>query len=204
FGTAPFAHPDIDNRSQIASLDAKTGQVHFTDGTSVEQGDHILFATGYDFSFPFLPNLKSVHKRIPGLDQHLLKIDDPTLAFIGMVTGGFGIRIFEWQAVATARIFAGHAAVPPQAEMEKWERDRIAQSGDQAAFWTLIPDFEKHFEALRALAGEPAPGTTGRVLPPYKPEWGDIFWAFVRYRVQWWEREAAEARSSSGPRSLKI
>lgn len=85
FGTAPFTHPDIDNRSQISSLDAKTGQVHFTDGSSIDRVDHILFATGYDFSFPFLPHLKSVHKRIPGLYQHIFKIDDPTLAFIGMV-----------------------------------------------------------------------------------------------------------------------
>ncbi|GAQ42233.1 putative dimethylaniline monooxygenase [Aspergillus tubingensis] len=194
FGPAPFTHPDIDNRSQISSLDANTGQVHFTDGSSIDKVDHILFATGYDFSFPFLPQFKSVHKRIPGLYQHIFDIDDPTLAFIGMVTGGFGIRIFEWQAVATARILAGHAALPPREEMKIWELDRVAQYGDQAAFWTLIPDFEKHFEELRVLAGDPAPRTTGRILPPYRPEWGKVFWEFVRYRNRWWEKEAEEAR----------
>ncbi|PYH94701.1 putative dimethylaniline monooxygenase, partial [Aspergillus ellipticus CBS 707.79] len=188
FGPAPFTHPDIDNRSEIASVDPSTGQVHFTDGSSVDKVDHILFATGYDFSFPFLPQLKSVNKRIPGLYQHFLKIDDPSLAFIGMVMGGFGIRIFEWQAVATARIFAGHTTLPSQEEMVKWETDRLAQCGDGAAFWALIPDFETHFEALRVLAGEPVRGTKGRVLPRYRAEWGERFWEFVGWRVGVWER----------------
>ena len=77
--------------------------------------------------------------------------------------------------------------------MEKWEADRILEKGDGPAFWTLIPDFEHHFEALRGLAGPPAAGTIGRVLPKYQPSWGDEFWDLITYRINWWNNEAAKA-----------
>ncbi|PLB48598.1 thiol-specific monooxygenase [Aspergillus steynii IBT 23096] len=193
FGTAPFTHPDIDNRPQIARFDAETGTVHFADGSSTDAVDVVLFATGYDFSFPFLPELQGPHKRVPGLYYHVFSIDRPNLAFIGMVTGGFGIRVFEWQAVATARMFAGRATLPSHEEMKMWEQDRLATRGDGAPFWTLMPDFETYFEQLRLLAGDPAPGSTGRTLPKYDPAWAEAFWQLIERRIQWWTGESQAA-----------
>ncbi|KPM37049.1 hypothetical protein AK830_g9520 [Neonectria ditissima] len=193
FGWSPFTHPDIDNRPPISSFDPETGRITFADETFVSDVDVVMFATGYDFSFPFLPSVKPVNQRIPGLYQHVFKTSDPTLAFVGMVTGGFGIRIFEWQAVAAARVLAGHATLPPRKEMEDWEQDRISKCGNGPLFWTLSPNFEEHFEALRAIAGEPAAGTRGRVLPKYDPKWAEILWQFVDYRIRWWKEEAAKA-----------
>ncbi|KAL4887241.1 putative dimethylaniline monooxygenase [Aspergillus karnatakaensis] len=198
FGDTPFKHPDIENHSQISAFDPETGAIKFADGAVVHEVDVVIFATGYDFSFPFLPELESVYKRIPGLYQHIFKIDCPSLAFVGMVTGGFGIRIFEWQAVAAARILAGHASLPSREEMEKWEEDRLAERGEGGPFWTLMPDFERYFEEYRALAGEPAPRTTGRLLPKYEPAWGDVFWEFIERRKIWWERDVAEAEQQRG------
>ena len=77
--------------------------------------------------------------------------------------------------------------------MEEWERRRVEEKGDGAQFWALMPDFEHHFEAYRALAGDPAPGTTGRVLPRYEPDWGETFWELIDARVTWWKDEAARA-----------
>lgn len=54
-----------------------------------------------------------------------------------------------------------------------------------------MPDFEEHFESYRALAGEPAEGTLGRVLPKYNPAWGEEFWESVRKRIKWWQEAAA-------------
>jgi hypothetical protein len=87
FGTIPFSHPDIENRPHITSFDSTTDKITFADGLTLkgEEVDIILFATGYDFSFPFLPDLKAVHKRVPGLYQHIFNIENPTLAFVGMV-----------------------------------------------------------------------------------------------------------------------
>ncbi|KAM0332519.1 hypothetical protein ACHAQA_002802 [Verticillium albo-atrum] len=122
FGLTPFEHPHIDRRPQISSLDTDTGRITFVDGTFVDDVDVLLFATGYDFSFSFLPEVKSVNKRIPGLYQHVFLVRDPSIAFLGMVNGGFGLRIFEWQAVAAARVLAGRGKLPPRNEMEAWEQ----------------------------------------------------------------------------------
>lgn len=85
FGLTPFTHPRIDVRPPIAKVDPETRVVYFVDGTSAEGIDRILFATGYDFSFPFLPNIVIKDRRIEGLYQHVFSIDDPTLGFVGMV-----------------------------------------------------------------------------------------------------------------------
>ncbi|PYI19607.1 putative dimethylaniline monooxygenase [Aspergillus violaceofuscus CBS 115571] len=198
FGETPFTHPEIENHSEISSFDSETGAIHFADGAIAHDVDAIVFATGYDFSFPFLPDLGPVHKRVPGLYKHVFKIDNPSLALIGMVTGGFGIRIFEWQAVAAARVLAGRASLPSREEMEKWEEDRLAERGDGGPFWTLMPDFETHFEQLRELAGEPEPGTTGRVLPKYESAWADVFWDFINTRIEWWKKDQSRAEQSLG------
>ncbi|KAF2662129.1 putative dimethylaniline monooxygenase [Lophiostoma macrostomum CBS 122681] len=192
FGAAPFIHPHILNRPQIRKFDADTSRITFLDGSYADDVDVVLFATGYDFSFPFLSNVKPKNGRVPGLYQHVFNTADPSLAFIGMVTGSFGLRIFEWQAVATARVLSGRAQLPSLQERQAWERARLEERGDGPAFWALMPDFERYFEDLRSLAGDPGPGTTGRVLPKYDPAWGDAFWSFVKWRINRWETDAME------------
>lgn len=191
FGSAPFQHADILNKPEIVAFDAEKDRVFFGDGSHVDNVDAVVFATGYEFSFPFLPDVKPINGRIPGLYQHIFKASDPSLAFIGMVTGGFGLRIFEWQAVATARVLAGRSELPSPAEMNAWEQARVEERGDGPAFWVLMPDFERYFEDLRKLAGAPEPGTAGRTLPVYDSAWGQAFWDFVRWRIEQWEKDAA-------------
>lgn len=86
FGAAPFEHPDFDRRPAIASVDPETGRITFADGSYADDVDSVLFATGYDFQFPFLPKIQPRNQRIPGLYQHVFDRTDPTLAFIGMVS----------------------------------------------------------------------------------------------------------------------
>ncbi|KAI8245919.1 Thiol-specific monooxygenase [Colletotrichum sp. SAR 10_96] len=193
FGWAPFTHPDIIIKPQITHFCHKTGRITFSDKSIVDDVDIVLFATGYDFSFPFLPKLKIKNRRIPRLYQHVFHTDDPSLAFVGMVTGGFTFRVFEWQAVAAARVFAGRGQLPSTTEMEKWEVDRLAKRGDGVPFFTLSPDFEEYFEALRAIAGEPAPGSTGRILPKFDPKWLEAFADVINARVDWWKKETEKA-----------
>ncbi|KAM0554039.1 hypothetical protein ACHAPJ_007114 [Fusarium lateritium] len=203
FGWAPFEHPHIKQRPSISSFDPVTGRVTFSDGTFEDDIDIVVFATGFEFSFSYLPGIKPVNKRIPGLYQHVFKSDDPSLAFIGMVTGAFGLRFFEWQAVAAARYFAGRASLPSLEEMREWEQHRVEEKGDGPAFWTLVPDFQKHYEALRAIAGDPAPGTTGRVLPRYDEKWGETFWELINARIAWWKEEARNAEKKSNTQVLQ-
>ncbi|KAK1654090.1 hypothetical protein BDP81DRAFT_457102 [Colletotrichum phormii] len=176
FGWAPFTHPDIGIKPQIINFCPKSGRITFSDGSTVDGVDAVVFATGYDFSFPFLPGQKVENRRVPGLYQHIFNIDDPTLAFVGMVTGGFTFRVFEWQAVAAARVFAGHGKLPPRLEQEKWEKDRLVYKGDGVPFFTLVPDFEQYFDALRTIAGE-----------PFDPKWLEAFSEVLDARIKWWK-----------------
>lgn len=93
FTAVPFTHPDIINRPEIVSFDAETGRITFADQSYVDDVDNIIFATGYEFSFPFLPKQVVRNGRVPGLYQHVFSMNDSSLAFIGMVTGGFGLRM---------------------------------------------------------------------------------------------------------------
>ncbi|KFW76687.1 Dimethylaniline monooxygenase [N-oxide-forming] 4, partial [Phalacrocorax carbo] len=93
----------------------------FEDGTTEENIDVVLFATGYSFSFPFLEESvrslfddnRSLYKRIfpPQLEK-------PTLAIIGLVqlTGSVMVGA-EMQARWVTGIFAGWNKLPPASRM---------------------------------------------------------------------------------------
>lgn len=102
-------------------------------------------------------------------------------------------KVFEWQAVAAARVLAGKATLPSLAEQEKWEIDRIAAKTDGPGFTVLNPEFEAYFESLRALAGEPTDGT-GRRLPRFEQKWLDNFNDGAERRKRMWRRMNETAR----------
>ena len=77
--------------------------------------------------------------------------------------------------------------------MQQWERDRKLNLGDGSPFFNIASDYEGYFEGLRKLAGEPAAGTPGRILPIFETQWADEFRNVVRARVGWWQREKSEA-----------
>ncbi|EXJ78573.1 hypothetical protein A1O1_08974 [Capronia coronata CBS 617.96] len=201
FGWGAFTHPHVVIKPPIARFHADSGQIDFSDGTSIDHADVVLFATGYDFSFPFLDKSKVEirNRRIRGLYHHVFSISDPTLSFIGMVAGGLTFRVFEWQAVAVARVLAGRATLPPQEDMERWEAERIAKRGDGVGFFSIAQDLEDSFEELGMLAGEPAAGTTGRVLPKYEQSWIEAFQEIVTLRNRWWAQERLKSEACSNP-----
>jgi hypothetical protein len=90
FGWDPFEHPKITIKPAIQRFDPETGHVHFTDGSYLNNIDHIIYGTGYTFSFPFIPvvqkRVKNAYRRLPGVYQHTWNIEDPTLTFVGMVS----------------------------------------------------------------------------------------------------------------------
>jgi hypothetical protein len=80
--------------------------------------------------------------------------------------------------------------------MRGWEQDRIAKVGDGVSFFTISDNLEEYFESLRILAGEPADGTTGRVLPKYEKAWIDAFQRVVAMRNRWWDQERRKAEAA--------
>jgi len=92
FGFIPFTHPEIERKPVINQVSAENRTVSFSDGSKLENVDHIIFATGYSFSLPFLPSVKVVNRRVPGLYLHIFRQEDPTLALIGGVSTHFSIK----------------------------------------------------------------------------------------------------------------
>ncbi|KAK3346497.1 hypothetical protein B0T25DRAFT_520898 [Lasiosphaeria hispida] len=192
FGGEAFNHPRIHNHPTIARVEA--GTVHLVNGESIPDVDHIIFGTGYTSTLPYIPQIKLRNNRVPGLYQHIVYQEDPTLLFIGATAAGLTFKVFEWQAVLAARILAGRATLPPTDEMKAWETSRMRERGDGAKFMLIFPDFEEYFEELRLLAGEGEKGL-GRKLPVFDKQWMRTFLAGHELRKGMWLRLNAQARA---------
>ncbi|KAK4176342.1 putative monooxygenase [Triangularia setosa] len=198
FGWTPFIHPHIVIKKQISSLCPVTATVSFADGSVVKDVDHIVFATGYTFAFPFLPavqkRVEKAYRRLPGVYQHTFDTLDPTLTFVGMLGGGFTFKVYEWQAVAVARHLAGRARpLPSIADQQLWEAKRVVAKKGGKDYYSIAPDYKDFFEFLRNVAGDPKAGTTGRVLPIFPDEWLPIWKGMVAHKIRGFEEERKRA-----------
>ncbi|KAF5006277.1 hypothetical protein FDECE_7343 [Fusarium decemcellulare] len=204
FGDGAFHHPRIQQHPSIAKIIGRT--VYLVDGSEIPEVDHIIFGTGYSWTLPFLPSLPARNNRVPGLYQHVVWQQDPTLLFVGAVGAGLTFKIFEWQAVYAARLLAGRGTLPSVETMQEWETERIRVRGDGPKFTVVFPDFEDYFETVRELAGEGETGV-GRKLPKFKREWYRAFIEGCDLRKVMWKRlnakaEAEESKDSSSKARL--
>ncbi|KAJ8376351.1 hypothetical protein SKAU_G00069310 [Synaphobranchus kaupii] len=97
--------------------------VVFEDGTVEDQIEAVVFCTGYNYSFPFLPSSLFAG---PGheltLYQHIFSptLKHPTLAVLGLVsTKGPIMPMVEMQARWATRVFTGLNQLPPKHTMLK-------------------------------------------------------------------------------------
>ena len=109
--------------------------------------------------------------------------------------GGFTFRVYEWQAVAVARRLAGRGkSLPSVAEQLEWERQRVAEKRGGKDYYSIAPNYADFFELLRDIAGEPAEGTTGRLLPKFDPEWLKIWIGMTATKIGGWRRKRSQAK----------
>jgi dimethylaniline monooxygenase (N-oxide forming) len=133
-------------------------RVEFTDGTSVE-ADAIVYATGYDVSFPFLP--ADVVEALDGgtrLYRRIAAPEHPGLYFVGLVQPvGPTIPLAEIQGRWVARVLDKGLVLPDRAAMDAeiaaqqaWTRRRFTGS----ARHRLEVDYRDHATQLTTdLAG---------------------------------------------------
>uniref|UniRef100_A0A3Q3IZK1 Flavin-containing monooxygenase n=1 Tax=Monopterus albus TaxID=43700 RepID=A0A3Q3IZK1_MONAL len=102
--------------------------VVFDDGSVVEKVDMIVFATGYNYDFPYLPSsalYKSGHR--VGLYKHIIppNLEHPTLAIVGFIHALGAIMVqAEMQVRWATRVFKGHVQLPSnQAMIKAVEKD---------------------------------------------------------------------------------
>ncbi|XP_063056493.1 flavin-containing monooxygenase 5-like isoform X1 [Engraulis encrasicolus] len=126
----PTLNDELPNRILSGTVQVKPNikevrgsSVVFDNGAVEHDIDLIVFATGYSFSFPFLPphvlsvsdNKTSLYKYIypPGLER-------PTLAVIGLIQPlGAIMPISEMQSRWATRVFKGLNKLPPMTDMMK-------------------------------------------------------------------------------------
>ncbi|USW58359.1 Putative flavin monooxygenase, FAD/NAD(P)-binding domain superfamily [Septoria linicola] len=191
FGDEAFKHPSIQRHPAISKVCGRS--VYTEDGTVIENVDAIIFGTGYTWTLPFLPDVPVINNRIPGLYQHVVWQDDPTLLFVGAVQAGLTFKVFEWQAVYAASLLSGRGTLPTLATMKAWEDARVKLKGNGPKFALLFPDFKDYFEDLRRLSGEATDGK-GRPLPKFRREWFRDFVSGHELRKKMWKRLNNEAK----------
>ncbi|XP_074524012.1 flavin-containing monooxygenase 5-like [Halichoeres trimaculatus] len=97
--------------------------VVFEDGSVLEEVDVVVFATGFDYSFPFLPpDLQTKCDYRLRLYKHMFppSLTRPTLAVVGFISGLGAIGpLAEMQARWATRVFKGLATLPSEETMIK-------------------------------------------------------------------------------------
>ncbi len=164
------------------------GTIEFEDGSTVENFDKLIFATGYRLSYPFLnPDPVTPQNRLAGFYQHIWNIEDPSLAVIGQVKAGLSFRVFEYQAIAVARFLAGRSQLPSKEARHDWEVKRLLYKGYSNNFHEIKPDFAEYFDFLREFAGKPAEGTKGYELPAWDDKWAELGFAVLALKDKYWK-----------------
>ncbi|XP_046481448.1 senecionine N-oxygenase [Neodiprion pinetum] len=94
-------------------------QAVFKDG-SKENVDTIFYCTGYKYSFPFLDKncgVKVDRNMVTPLWKHLLAIESPTLAFVGLPYYVCAFSMFDLQVRFVLRFWQGFKKLPPKENM---------------------------------------------------------------------------------------
>ncbi|XP_070410171.1 flavin-containing monooxygenase 5 isoform X1 [Nothobranchius furzeri] len=130
FSQIPVVNDDLPLKILSGSVIIKPNvkEIHgstvvFEDGSIAEKVDTIVFATGYNYDFPYLPNnvmYKSGHR--VGLYKHVFppNLEHPTLALVGFIhSWGSVMPQAEMQVRWVARVFKGLKQLPSNQSMIK-------------------------------------------------------------------------------------
>lgn len=108
----------------VSRFDSAERRVTFTDGQSIVV-QRIIFCTGYQYHQPFIKKNSTTDEplfpsglNINHLHEHIIYIQQPTLAFLGIVKGAVPtFLVVQAQAAFVARFFADHVrALRPREE----------------------------------------------------------------------------------------
>ncbi|XP_076009203.1 flavin-containing monooxygenase 5-like isoform X1 [Genypterus blacodes] len=166
--------------------------VVFDDGTVVEKVDTIVFATGYNYDWPYLPNnvmYKSGHR--VGLYKHVFppNMEHPTLAVVGFIHAlGAIMPQAELQARWVTRVLKGYKKLPSSQTMIKAiERDThdISKSYIVSKLTPLQVDFVSYMDEVAGEIGV-RPNLLWLLFTDY-PLFKKVLWGPVssyQYRLQ--------------------
>ncbi|XP_068148263.1 senecionine N-oxygenase [Drosophila tropicalis] len=119
----------------------------FTDG-STETFDHVMYCTGYQYTFPCLSTdvgIQVIDNFVQPLWKHCININNPTMAFIGLPFNVIPATVFDMQVRFSLKFYTGKVEFPSKEEMlanleketgERWDcgyynRKKAHQMGER-------------------------------------------------------------------------
>lgn len=153
-GVSEFVlHGDALGSRQLEHKEPVPGAVVLKDGQVIDDIHHVIAATGYLRSYPFLPQLHSdvtsnaeakeelvvasEGNMAHNLHKDIFYINDPTLAFVGVPYYVATFALFDFQAQAVARVFAGKSRLPTKEDMRREYAKRAGEKGLGRGFNSL-------------------------------------------------------------------
>jgi hypothetical protein len=144
-------------RPPPAGRPIEEGEVELEDGRVITGLSAVLFATGYQYSVPFLPQFHrdpvsstlrdasskdADHDRllvtdgggILNLYRDVFYVPDPTLAFLGLSVNTSAFSFFEYQSLSVARVWGGTARLPSEALRREAYAELVRERGSEGKF----------------------------------------------------------------------
>ncbi|KAJ7265944.1 hypothetical protein B0H12DRAFT_177654 [Mycena haematopus] len=176
----------------IERFHASNATIELSDGTLLTDIDHIIFSTGYQYSFPFLPlyHNSSIGPNEEGPEDRpqpivtdgshfrslygdTIFIEEPTLGFMNMNFNTISWVFGEYSAVALARVWSGTAMLPNQQEMwESYRKTVVARGGYGKGL--VYFNIREHVNTFCAWLNNAAFEFGGRTVNGLDPEFGPI------------------------------
>lgn len=167
FSQHPTINDDLPNRIASGTIVVKpnikrfhANRVEFDDGTTLNDIDAVILATGYKYKFPFLDSsLIEVKGNRVDLYKHLFppNLKHNTLALVGIMQQiGAVFPISELQCRLSARVFKGDIQLPSSSEM--WDdinqkRMVMTKRFVQSNRYTMKVDSVPYMDELAELHG---------------------------------------------------
>ena len=162
---------------QITSFSNKDRVVNFSCGHVEKDVDHVVFATGYMYSYPFLQNLAplppicSSGAMVENTYLHMIYYPSPTLFFTGLPQRVVPFPIAEVQTAVIARLLSGRLRYPYLDIMISWEKDRLAEIEDEHAFHNMkFPEDVSYLNYLHGWALSAPDNLHVGKIPPHWDE----------------------------------
>ena len=168
-------HGRIDIKPNIEQLDGD--QIRFEDGTT-EPFDTIIYATGYEIAYPFLPDeVFRVDNNEVALYRSVVPPDLPSFYFLGLIQPlGAVMPLCELQAKWVAGLLDGTMALPDADAMRRSIRQTkekmAARYHDsprhtiQVDFWEYVHQMEREMKQGRKRAQKRAPSPRAGTSQP--------------------------------------
>ncbi|XBW36351.1 hypothetical protein QEN19_001931 [Hanseniaspora menglaensis] len=144
-----FPAPSSDKIVKVSDIDyldssMNKKSIKFLDGTLLENVEKIIFCTGFLKSFPFLDQKTispfvdfSNGENVKPLYNHIIPVNLPTLAFIGLPKFVLPTRLSETQAAWLARVWTGRIELPSKDIQIAYHEWFIDLNGDRGGLHDL-------------------------------------------------------------------